>query len=83
MVSRTVSPNTAKRRLEPMIESSRRSPEARRGPPQAIQLPVQLQERPLLAHHFLAQQGYRRTSKGQKLIVEVMPPRLIVRGCRA
>ena len=47
-----------------------------------IQLQVQLQECPLLSHHFPTQQGNRRTPIGQELIMKVMPQRLFVGGCR-
>src|ERR1700722_4395198 len=37
-----------------------------------------LEQAPLLAEHFLAQQRNRRTAVGQELVMEVMPQRLIV-----
>src|SRR3984957_15388002 len=37
-----------------------------------------LEQAPLLAQHFLAQQRNRRTAVGQELVMEVMPLRLIV-----
>src|ERR1700722_3124043 len=37
-----------------------------------------LEQAALLTHHFLAQQGNRRTSKGQELVVEVTPACLLV-----
>src|SRR6267378_5292413 len=42
---------------------------------------TQSKETALIADHLLAQQRNRRAAERQELVVEIMPQRLLVRGC--